>query len=70
MVDVPTIERALRRLGITGQFAALLMVAFGVLVIPFPSITDILLGCFLIVTGLMQLGGGQLALRLTRKRLA
>jgi protein-S-isoprenylcysteine O-methyltransferase Ste14 len=67
MVDVATVQRAFRRLGITGQAASGLMVLFGVLVLVYPNLTDMLLGAFFIVTGLVQLGGSIFATAAARK---
>jgi len=66
MVDIPTMERAFRRLGITGQASALLMVAFGILIVLFPNLTDYVLGAFFVVTGLLQLVGNVGLRRITK----
>jgi len=48
-------ERAFRRLGVTGEASAVLMIVFGVLVIAFPALIAWIVGVYLIVVGAMQL---------------
>lgn len=51
------VDHMFRRVGITGQAAAILMVVFGVLILVFPELVGILVGVYLIVVGLLQLLG-------------
>ncbi|HEV8594636.1 MAG TPA: hypothetical protein VGR51_03810 [Thermoplasmata archaeon] len=46
-----------RRLGITGQVAAVLMIGFGLLIIAMPGLVVWLLGLYLILAGAVQLAG-------------
>jgi len=46
-----------RRLGITGQVAAVLMIGFGLLIIIMPLLVVWLLGLYLILAGVVQLAG-------------
>ncbi len=46
-----------RRLGITGQVAAVLMIVFGIMVIVMPVLIAWLLGLYLILAGVIQLVG-------------
>ncbi len=50
-------EKILKRMGVTGTAAAVLMIIFGVLVISFPNLISWLVGIYLIVVGLMNLVG-------------
>lgn len=50
-------EKILKRMGVTGAAAAVLMIIFGVLVISFPNLISWLVGIYLIVVGLMNLVG-------------
>jgi uncharacterized membrane protein HdeD (DUF308 family) len=54
---VTTPERMLKRIGITGLAAAILMIIFGILVIVFPDLVAWLVGIYLIVVGVVKLVG-------------
>lgn len=51
------VDRVFKRIGITGEAAAVLMIVFGILVIVFPDLVGILIGAYLIIVGLLQLLG-------------
>ena len=46
-----------RRLGLTGEIAAVLMILFGILIIVFPALIAWLIGLYLIIAGVVQLAG-------------
>lgn len=50
-------EEILKRMGITGLMASVLMIIFGVLVIAFPNLVAWIIGIYLIVVGLVNLIG-------------
>jgi len=50
-------EKMLKKMGITGLTAAVLMIIFGVLVIAFPHLVSWLIGIYLIVVGIVNLIG-------------
>ncbi|MFH1821771.1 MAG: DUF3096 domain-containing protein [Methanobacteriota archaeon] len=52
-----TPEKMLKKMGVTGLTAAVLMIIFGVLVIVFPNLISWLVGIYLIVVGLVNLIG-------------
>jgi len=54
---VTTPEKMLKRIGITGLAAAILMIIFGILVIVFPDLVAWLVGIYLIVVGVVKLVG-------------
>jgi len=54
---VTTPEKMLKRIGITGMAAAILMIIFGILVIVFPDLVAWLVGIYLIVVGVVKLVG-------------
>ena len=47
----------LKKIGITGLTAAILMIVFGILVIVFPSLIAWIVGIYLVVVGLVNLIG-------------
>lgn len=51
------VDRVFRRMGVTGQAAAILMIVFGVLVIAFTELVAYLIGLYLIIVGIVQLLG-------------
>ena len=50
-------DKMLKKMGITGLTAAILMIVFGVLVIAFPNLIAWLVGIYLIVVGVVSLIG-------------
>lgn len=50
-------NKMLKKMGVTGLAAAILMIIFGVLVIAFPHLIAWLVGIYLIVVGLVNLMG-------------
>lgn len=52
-----TPEKMLKKMGVTGLAAAVLMIIFGALVIAFPHLIAWLLGIYLIVVGALNLAG-------------
>ena len=53
-------EKMLKKMGITGLTAAILMIIFGILIIAFPNLISWLVGIYLIVVGIVHLIGGHL----------
>lgn len=51
------VDRLFRRLGVTGQAAAALMILFGILILMFPDLVGVLIGVYLVVVGILQLLG-------------
>ncbi len=56
MVDVDP-NRIMKRFGLTGTLAAVLMIIFGILVIIFPDLIAWIVGLYLIVVGIVSLLG-------------
>lgn len=50
-------EKMLKRIGVTGTTAAILMIIFGILVIAFPDLISWLVGIYLVAVGLVNLVG-------------
>jgi uncharacterized membrane protein HdeD (DUF308 family) len=50
-------QRLFRRMGISGEIAAVLLILFGILIIVFPALIVWLVGAYLIVAGLITLAG-------------
>jgi hypothetical protein len=50
-------DKIFRKIGISGQIAAIVMIAFGIIVILFPDLISWLIGIFLILIGLITLIG-------------
>jgi uncharacterized membrane protein HdeD (DUF308 family) len=50
-------EKMLKKMGVTGLTAAILMIIFGILVIAFPNLISWLVGIYLIVVGIVNLIG-------------
>lgn len=51
------VDKIFRKIGISGQIAALVMIIFGIVVILFPSLISWLIGLFLIIMGIITLIG-------------
>jgi hypothetical protein len=51
------VDKIFRKIGISGQIAAIVMIAFGIIVILFPDLISWLIGIFLIILGLITLIG-------------
>jgi len=50
-------EKMLKKMGVTGLTAAVLMIIFGILVIAFPHLISWLVGIYLIVVGIVNFIG-------------
>jgi len=50
-------EKILKRFGLTGILAAVLMIIFGILVIVFPDLVAWIIGLYLIIVGIINLIG-------------
>ncbi|MGC8816715.1 MAG: DUF3096 domain-containing protein [Candidatus Hadarchaeum sp.] len=57
MTDLETPEKLLKKVGIHGMAAAILMIIFGALIIAFPALISWLVGIYLIVVGALNLAG-------------
>jgi uncharacterized membrane protein HdeD (DUF308 family) len=51
------VDRVFRRIGITGEAAALLMILFGILILVFRDLVPVLIGLYLVIVGVLQLLG-------------
>ena len=51
------VDKIFRKIGISGQIAAIVMIIFGVIVIVFPDLISWLIGIFLIILGIITLVG-------------
>lgn len=51
------VDRLFRKLGVTGQAAAALMILFGILILMFPDLVGVLIGVYLVIVGTLQLIG-------------
>lgn len=51
------VDRVFRRIGVTGEAAAILMIVFGVLILALPELLRWLIGLYLVIVGLLQLIG-------------
>lgn len=56
MVEIDP-EKILKRFGLTGILAAVLMIIFGILVIVFPDLVAWIIGLYLIIVGIINLIG-------------
>jgi len=56
MVDAD-VEKMLKKFGLTGMIAAIVMIVFGVLVIAMPSLIAWIIGLYLIIHGVIELLG-------------
>jgi len=62
-----TPEKLLKKVGVQGLAAAILMIIFGALIIVFPALISWLVGIYLIVVGALNLAG-EMEKRSTPKR--
>lgn len=51
------VDKIFKKIGISGQVAALVMIIFGIVVILFPDLISWLIGIFLIIMGIITLAG-------------
>jgi len=56
MVDAD-VEKMLKKFGLTGMIAAIVMIVFGVLVIAMPNLIAWIIGLYLIIHGVIELLG-------------